>query len=229
MQIGNTVCSSGLKITRYKSEEPRTPYAPTWDFSIGSTVVPLDVELLSKTCLKKEKEINKLPTSLGLDGQLTDGYTGLGYNSTTAKWRNYNVLEWDTPQIKMLRKYIKAEVGEYNRKLGNPFPSQLWIQCWVNIMRWGQKISPHMHGIDPSSYLSAHFTVQCDNTSTCYHNPLNTYNSPHIIEEKNKPGSLTIFPSYLPHYTTRHNSFKPRITIAMDMGLESGSGICIEL
>ena len=55
MQIGNTVCSSGLKITRYKSEEPRTPYAPTWDFSIGSTVVPLDVELLSKTCLKKEK------------------------------------------------------------------------------------------------------------------------------------------------------------------------------
>ena len=38
-----------------------------------------------------------------------------------------------------------------------------------------------------------------------------------FIEEKNKPGNLTIFPMYVPHYTTEHLSDTPRITIAMDV------------
>ena len=89
------------------------------------------------------------------------------------------------------------------------------------IMRFGEKIQPHMHSVQNSCYLSAHFTVQCNDTSTCYINPINTLNEPEIYEEKNKAGSFSIFPSYIPHYTTRHYSFKPRITIAMDIVAEN--------
>ena len=46
-------------------------------------------------------------------------------------------------------------------------------------------------------------------------------NDPEIFEEENIPGTLSIFPSYVPHYTTRHYSFTPRITIAMDIVVEN--------
>ena len=85
------------------------------------------------------------------------------------------------------------------------------------ILRNGQKIKPHLHSTNQNSYLSAHFTVQCDNTSTVYINPVNQLNDPQIFEEKNEIGNLRIFPSYVPHYTTEHLFDTPRITIAMDV------------
>ena len=93
--------------------------------------------------------------------------------------------------------------------------------CIRDSLRWGQKINAHMHTLKSESYLSAHFTVQADNTSTCYMNPINVLNDPEIISEENVPGVFSIFPSYVPHYTTRHYSFKPRITIAMDIYIEN--------
>ena len=40
-----------------------------------------------------------------------------------------------------------------------------------------------------------------------------------VIDIKNKDGDMTLFPSYIFHYTTPHYSFKPRITIAFDLNL----------
>ena len=37
------------------------------------------------------------------------------------------------------------------------------------------------------------------------------------IDVKNEAGHMTIFPSYINHYTTPHSSFRPRITIAFDI------------
>ena len=50
---------------------------------------------------------------------------------------------------------------------------------------------------------------------------INFLADPEIFEEENIPGTLSIFPSYVPHYTTRHYSFTPRITIAMDIVVEN--------
>ena len=166
-------------------------------------------------------KIKKLPLTYDERGKYNDGYTGLGKNSTTARFAEYNVLEWDTPETNLLKKYAKIKVREYNKLLGNDTPDYLWARCWVNILRWGQKINAHMHTLKSESYLSAHFTVQADNTSTCYMNPINVLNDPEIISEENVPGVFSIFPSYVPHYTTRHYSFKPRITIAMDIYIEN--------
>jgi hypothetical protein len=47
--------------------------------------------------------------------------------------------------------------------------------------------------------------------------PINQINDPDVINIENKEGEMTLFPSYIFHYTTPHYSFSPRITIAFDM------------
>ncbi len=76
-----------------------------------------------------------------------------------------------------------------------------------------------MHSTTPHCYLSGHFNVQVNNTSTIYMSPINQLNDPEVIDIKNKNGDMTLFPSYIFHYTTPHYSFKPRITIAWDLNL----------
>ena len=104
----------------------------------------------------------------------------------------------------------------YNNECGNKTP-QLWIQGWYNVLRFGQSIKPHGHSVTPDCYLSGHFNVQVNDTSTVYMSPINQLNDPEVINIKNILGKLTLFPSYIFHYTTPHYSFKPRITIAFDI------------
>lgn len=213
---------------RIHSDPPESPFAPQWDYSLGHRLVrDIDLDVLSKTCLQKEKEIKKLPLTRQPNGKYTDGYTGLGKNSTTARFSMYNVLEWNTPETNKLKHHIYSGLVEYNNKFGCSLPSPLWIKCWVNILRWGQKIKPHLHSVNPLCYLSGHFTIQAQHTSTCYMVPANQLNDPEITEKENKPGELTLFPSYVPHYTTKHYSFVPRITLAFDVGIKDDSSILI--
>ena len=211
-----------MRVEHYKNCPPKTSYSPSWDYCLGFKTLPINIEKLSKTCLEREKEIKKLPIQTYDGGKVYDGYTGLGRNSTTSRASIMpNVLGWDTPETNSLKNNVKSSIIEYNKQLGNTTPQYLWARCWVNILRFGQKIQSHLHSVAPSSYLSSNFTVQAQNTSTCYINPVNVLNDPEIFEEENIPGTLSIFPSYVPHYTTRHYSFTPRITIAMDIVVEN--------
>ena len=219
-----------MKCRRFFSAPPVSPYAPQWDFRVGNSLCEdVDINSLSKFLLSKEKEIKKLPTAVGVGGAETDGYTGLGLNTTTAKFQSYNILTWSHPEIKKLRSNIIRNIIEYNNKCGNKTPNVLWIQCWYNVLRFGQKIKPHMHTMGPCSYLSGHFNVQVNDTSTVYMSPANQINDPEVIDIKNVPGELTLFPSYIFHYTTPHYSFKPRITIAFDVSLNRYSNNEIQL
>lgn len=207
-----------MKFDEAKSDYPQTPYAPTWDYKVGTSFCSdIDTTSLSKFLLEKEKEVKKLPSAIGNGGKFSDGYTGLGVNSTTAKFQSYNILTWDNQEIKKLKSNIAKSIIEYNNGCGNKTPDNLWIQCWFNVLRFGQKIKPHLHNVYPNSYLSGHFNAQVENTSTVYMSPINQLNDPYLIEKKNKNGEITIFPSYILHYTTPHYSFKPRITIAFDV------------
>ena len=209
-----------MKFKGFCSRPPISPYAPQWDFKVGTSVCKdIDTNSLSRFLLSKEKEVKKLPTSLGEDETSSDGYTGLGSRSTTAKFQSYNILTWDHPEIKKLKSNIAKSVIDFNDECGNKTPNVLWIQCWYNVLRFGQKIRPHHHSISPGCYLSGHFNVQVNDTSTVYMSPINQLNDPQVIDIKNKVGDMTLFPSYIFHYTTPHYSFKPRITIAFDLNL----------
>ena len=206
-----------MKFKGFRSLPPLTPYAPSWDFTIGtSSCDDIDIKSFSKFLLRKEREVKKLPFSLH-DGKYSDGYTGLGKNSTTSRWKIFNLLTWDYPEVKKLKTNIIRNIIEYNTKCGNQTPDELYGYCWYNVLRYRQKIKPHQHGAHPRTYLSGHFNVQVDNTSTCYLGIINQINDPDVIDIKNEAGCMTIFPSYINHYTTPHSSFRPRITIAFDI------------
>ena len=201
-----------MKFKRFVSQPPVSPYAPQWDFRVGNSMCEnIDTNSLSKFLLSKEKEIKKLPIVSNFDG-----YTGLGSNSTTSRSQQYNILLWNHPEIRKLKSNIAKNIILYNDECGNKTP-QLWIQCWYNVLRFGQSIKPHSHSVTPICYLSGHFNVQVNDTSTVYMSPINQLNDPEVIDIKNIPGKLTLFPSYIFHYTTPHYSFKPRITIAFDI------------
>ena len=210
-----------MKFKRFRSQPPISPYAPTWDFRVGTSKCDdIDVKSLSQFLLSKEREVKKLPVmKYGAGDEYFDGYTGLGTNSTTSKSCYYNILTWKHPEIKKLRYNIVKNLFKYNTECGNETPQELYAICWYNVLRFGQKINPHMHSTTPDCYLSGHFNVQVNDTSTCYMSPINQLNDPDVIDIKNKEGDMTLFPSYIFHYTTPHYSFKPRITIAFDLNL----------
>ena len=209
-----------MKFKRFISQPPISPYAPTWDFRVGTSKCDdIDVTSLSQFLLSKENEIKKLPSSVGGNGKMTDGNTGVGSNSTTSKFQHYNLLTWSHPEINKLKSNIAKNLFKYNNECGNETPEEVYAVCWYNVLRFGQKINPHMHSTMPHCYLSGHFNVQVNNTSTCYMSPINQLNDPEVIDIKNKNGDMTLFPSYIFHYTTPQYSFKPRITIAFDLNL----------
>ena len=206
-----------MNFKRFVSDPPQTPYAPTWDFRVGASKCDdIDVKSLSQFLLSKESEVKKLPVTK-IDGEYFDGYTGLGINSTTSRSCDYNILTWKNPEIKKLKSNIVKNIVEYNNECENETPQELYAICWYNILRFRQKIKPHSHSVAQDCYLSGHFNVQVKDTSTCYMSPINQLNDPEVIDIKNKDGDMTLFPSYIFHYTTPHYSFKPRITIAFDL------------
>ena len=211
------------KVTRFTSDPPQSPYAPIWDYCIAEKETNIDVEELSKVILFKEEEIKeKYPDDWD---QYDDGDTGLGADSLTARFNYFNVLKWDSPVCEELHKEIRGFHAEYTRNtIGNLSDHQFFkdggelkVRCWANVMRKGQQIKKHFHSFHPHCYLSGHFTVQCDDTSTVYYHPYHSGSYPF----KNSPNSMTLFPTWVPHSTTVHESDVPRITIAFDILLHN--------
>ena len=76
-------------------------------------------------------------------------------------------------------------------------------------MHYGQYIAKHSHG--DLSLFSANLTVSCHETSTVYE-----FSDGSILDIKNSPGTYTIFPSTIVHWTTKNLTYKERISVAMD-------------
>tara|TARA_R100001480_G_scaffold126040_1_gene124065 strand:+ start:192 stop:854 length:663 start_codon:yes stop_codon:yes gene_type:complete len=210
-----------MKIFTFKSKPPLTPFAPQWDYPFGHENIShfIDCPKIASIVLSKEKNIiRKFPP---MNRSSIDGYTDLGSNSLTSRYGYYNLIEWPEIEIQILRgriiEFHKKFLKELNVKISNPF----FIKGWANVMRKGEKINPHLHNVQPDAYLSGHITIQCENTSTFYINPVNQLNEPEIKQIKNVPGEITLFPTCVPHYTDTHQALTERITIAFDLSLQT--------
>ncbi len=202
----------------FKSEPKQTFFAPEWDYYLFEKKInKINFTNLANFILSKEKEILKLPVRKDDNNKFTDGYTGLGEKSTTARFDKYNVLNWNNEDVKKIKDEILSFHKDILKYFRQPMPNELYINCWANIMRKGEKIKPHIHGITPTTYLGGHICVQCDGTSTHYLNPINQINDPLTYESTNEVGKITLFQNNIPHYTDMHDSDKERITIAFDL------------
>ena len=208
-----------IKIINFKSAQKNNFFAPEWNYYIfESKIHKINFNNLSKFLLKKEKEILKLPLTVK-NGKITDGYTGLGKNSTTMRFNRYNVFNWKNKNISLLKENIINFHNNIINYFKLPPVNELYIQCWVNIMRKGEKIQPHIHGVKPDTYLGGHICIQCNNTSTNYINPINQINDPEIYSSKNEIGKITLFQNNIPHFTDIQNTNNKRITLAFDLSL----------
>lgn len=208
-----------MKIINFKSLPKNNYFAPEWNYFIAEDLISdINFDEFSKFLLEKKNEILKLDNTIKIN-KISDGYTGLGKNSTTSRFDKYNVLFWENNEIKKL----KINILNLHEKFLNFFklnlPKELYIQCWLNIMKKGEKIKPHLHSVGSNCYLGGHVCIQVDNTSTYYINPINQINDPEIYKSENKTGKITLFQNNIPHFTDEHKNDAERITIAFDLSL----------
>lgn len=218
------------EIVNFENGRLETPTAPLYKCSIYSGhLFGVNLQSLSDLILEKEIEITtkNIPPEL-----ISGGYTGLGPNALTSRFKTFNVLLWDHPEINKLKREIRYFYNMSSECFGFE-EERVFIQCWANVLRDGEKMNIHRHsGNTDDSFLSGHITVKCDNTQTVYQNPFSDvlYN-PEYYYFNNQPGKINIFNSYIYHYTTEHKSDSERITIAFDLFYREPpkDGIIIEL
>jgi len=208
-----------MQVINFKSEPKRTPFAPEWDYYLAETVIQdVDFKKLFKFLKSKEQNVLKLKTT-------TDGYTGLGPNSTTAKHGQYNVFKWKNKEITKLKNNIILLHNNFLDHLNIKVIKPVYINSWFNILRKKQLIKKHLHSTTPDSYLSGNICINCKETSTIYLNPINPINDPVTHESKNEVGKIILFQSNIPHYTTPHNSNEERMTLAFDLMLDKKKNV----
>lgn len=209
-----------MPVDSLKSPDKKSPLAPEYWLVIAEyDLEGINWDRLSNFILYKEKEIKNLNIP---NNKLDDGKTLLGLQSLTARFKHFNVLKWEHPEVFKLKDLLYSQYLCLLSELNIP-RSKTFIQCWANVLRDGENIALHSHGYDEYTYLSGHITVQCNNTSTIYINPF-TYGADTIeVPKLNIPGKVTFFTSNIPHYTDVHIGKKERISIAFDIFLARGT------
>tara|TARA_R100001129_G_C5262291_1_gene231585 strand:- start:68 stop:697 length:630 start_codon:yes stop_codon:yes gene_type:complete len=209
-----------VKILNFKSKKKNNPFALEWSYHIANTHLNIDNKELTKFLLSRVPELMKIKPG-------RDGYTGLNSNSTTARHSKYNLLNWESLELDQLKEGILKAHHEFLRHLKLSVPKKLYIKCWYNVMKKGERIKPHMHSIFPDAYLGGHYCVKTNNTSTYYMTSPNHLNEPEVHQSKNTPGQLTLFQQCIPHYTDEAKD--QRITIAFDLSLNKINDTFIRL
>tara|TARA_R100000656_G_scaffold88305_1_gene64035 strand:+ start:40 stop:633 length:594 start_codon:yes stop_codon:yes gene_type:complete len=168
----------------------------------------LNCKFFADLILEKETKLLKKYPATTVRGETNfDGSTQLGSNSLTSRASHYNLLDWK--ESKNLIKTIKKNYVDFTR---NKDP--IYVHSWANVMRKGEQIKKHHHGIFPYTFdhLSGHLGVMIDDDTATYYKMEN-----HILKEKNKEGRMTLFSSPYIHWTSQYNGNNTRITIAFDI------------
>jgi hypothetical protein len=197
-------------------------------------------EGLARIILEKEREI----ISKGNPTKVAGVKEGL-----TAHWLEYNVLNWQNPEIKEFRRLVLSGLREFFKLIGDPDDPGLkvsGISCWANVLRFGEMLEIHHH--DPA-FVSAHYTVRCGREAngnesvaqavvhggeTVYFRPGfmdrshggeaaalgSPWDSDWRISTEPTEGKLFYFPSYVRHEVRPNLSAIERISIAMDIFIE---------
>lgn len=208
-------------IYKMASMKPLTKYAPSWDFSIGLTQWKDSrdqINIIKNWLLDNEQRIiNEYSVNF-------DGGTGLGDDSVTSRFGRYNLFQFsnELPELDSLLNFFRHSYLDFIKKDNSEF-KETSIICWFNVVRNQQQIEKHHHGAGHDVYLSGNF--MCDNypTNTIYQCPFDVNVQLPVINQK---GTLTIFPTCLPHYTTKYESdIEKRVSIAFDIRLNNLTGV----
>jgi len=200
---------SSVKI--FRNPTPKTLFSPKFQYVIYESNISdmFDMKNAAYVILSKEKEvISSYP-------YIDDWGTALGENSMTSRADAINLLKWE--EFSELGKVIRECHSDLLKKIDCYNYENLYVQCWANVLRKGQRIAQHQHWRTPYSYLGGHISVQTTGTETSYVNPI----TKEVYHSTNDNGKITLFENWIEHYTSEHNSDEERITIAFDIITET--------
>ena len=192
-----------MQIIHFENEPPKTRFAPIFNFHIYENDV--DVRDIKNIILSKEQDI------INSNPYTSDWNTGLGSNSMTSRSNCYNVLKWD--EAYFLKEIIRSSHDNFITTLGYDWEDKIYVQCWANVLRKGEKIKQHQHWTSEYTYIGGHIHLDDLHTSTHYVNPYNQK----LYSSENKKGKVTLFPNWLEHYTDTYNENEYRVSIAFDI------------
>ena len=169
-------------------------YDPHTHRSAYTLFTPEECISLSKILHRDESDILNIPNTD------SNSYEGLTHQFSVYNWLNNPDLQiYDIPRrLFTLPEFQDEEV--------------LYVQCWANILRQGENIPLHIHGIADvpqwdEFYASNTFISGPEDTGTYYND---TY-------ERNNIGQMNLIGSMIPHEVKTHMSNTPRISMAMDI------------
>ena len=201
-------------VWEFVSKKPNNPFVPNHRFVLlsGPCFTIDECREIKDYLLQKETELLKKHTN-HMEG-VGDGDTGLGNHSITSRFPYFSVFDFEHPFVEKIKQAILEYMQDICDITKTDWHSHLFAQSWFNVMRPGEKINFHSHGIDEDILYGFHITIETENTDTIYHNPFDTKKT---IEVSNDIGTITLFPNFIPHQTTRYNGNDVRISIAGDI------------
>jgi hypothetical protein len=154
-----------------------------------------------------------------------------------------NVLKWDYPEIREFRQMVLHSIREYMTLVGDPDEPGMkisGINCWANVMRFGEGLPVHHH--DPA-FVSGHYQVRSggnaeavkgmgDSGNTVYFRPgfmdrchgvdaavtaSNLWDEDWRVSVPAEEGRLFLFPSYVRHEVRPYMGPTERISIGVDV------------
>lgn len=135
-------------------------------------------------------------------------------------WTQYNLFLWKENEIFFLKKNIANVYVKFMEVLNLPVMNDLWINSWVFPQKKNMNLKLHTHATHENSYLSGNIPLTKNNTTTDYEIPYISVLGG-SYECKNKPGKITLFPSYLPHSVKRLDDDE-RYSIGFDLITNDG-------
>lgn len=192
-----------MKIISFENETPKTKFAPVFNYYFYENVV--DIKNIKELIISKEQEvIDSYPYT-------NDWNTGLGEKSMTSRSNCYNILKWE--ECDFLKDIIRNSHDNFITSLEYDWEDKIYVQCWANVLRKGQRIKQHQHWNTSYTYLGGHICLDDYETKTNYVNPYNKK----VYFSDNTKGKISLFPNWLEHYTDIYEGDGVRVTIAFDI------------
>lgn len=203
-----------MPLHHWTSPPPENPFAPSWRVPIYTAEMtdPTINGQIRNLVLSREASLRQTIAPIPISG-LRDGLT--------TRWHGFNIFTWPESCMVTFGQFVRRAYLDLLRSAAVP-RRRAYIQGWANVIRTGEKLSPHAHDQGPTSYISGNYCVQAADTATVYYPPYLYKDAPNphtALSVSNRPGVLTLFPSGIFHATTANLHSEPRISLAFDIHL----------
>lgn len=204
------------KIIDFSLPTPLTEFAPTykfygWGFHYENQK---NCDIMRNWILNnKQRIIDEYPADKL--SEISDGGTGLGSATTTARYQYYNLFH-ETRNIKAFIDFRKRLYVEYCAFMDQLkyIRKECNVHSWMNVMDVGQDIKVHNHGTKPWHYLSGNVHLDNYETHTYYLRPIDKG----LFKFNNVKGGTMFFPSQMYHGASKFNSLEgKRVSMAFDL------------